>query len=172
MRAALDFLYRATGALAALGMIGTLIFVATGIFTRPLGLYVRGTDAYAGYAMAACGFLALAYTFKHGEHIRVNLLLDRLGARMRRLAEWFALLVALAVSGTLAIYSARMVWFSYEFGDRSQGIDATPLWIPQLLMAVGTAVFFIALLDDLVMRATGREPARLVASRAPLQRME
>lgn len=172
MRAVLDFLYRMTGALAAIGMIGTLFFVATGIVSRPLGIYLRGTDAYAGYTMAACGFLALAYTFKHGEHIRVSLLLDRLGARMRLIAEWFALLVGVAVAGTLAFYSARMVWFSFEFGDRSQGIDATPLWMPQMLMLLGTTVLFIALLDDLVMRAMGREPARLVGAGQNRSRME
>lgn len=161
MRAVLDSLYRGTGALAALGMVGTLVFVATGIVTRPLGHYLRGTDAYAGYMMAACGFLALAYTYKHGEHIRVSLLLDRLGPRARRWAEWLSLLVALAVVGALAWYSLRLAWFSWEFGDRSQGIDATPLWIPQLLMVFGSITFFIALVDDLVLRALGREPARL-----------
>lgn len=172
MRALLDFLYRASGAMAAIGLVGTLIFVAAGIVTRPLGIYLRGTDAYAGYAMAACWFLALAYTFKHGEHIRVSLVLDRLGARARLLSEWFALLVGCAVSGTLAFYSARMVWFSYQFGDRSQGIDATPLWIPQSLMMFGTTMLFIALVDDLIMRALGREPARLASHSQEQNRME
>lgn len=172
MRAVLNLLYRSTGALAALGMVGTLVFVATGIVTRPLGLYLRGTDAYAGYTMAACGFLALAYTYKHGEHIRVNLLLDRLGPTLRNCAEWLSLLVALAVVGTLAWYSVRLAWFSWEFGDRSQGIDATPLWMPQLLMVFGSITFFIALVDDVVMRALGREPARLAVHSQEQNRME
>lgn len=172
MRAVLNLLYRSTGALAALGMVGTLVFVATGIVTRPLGLYLRGTDAYAGYTMAACGFLALAYTYKHGEHIRVNLLLDRLGPTARNCAEWLSLLVALAVVGTLAWYSVRLAWFSLEFGDRSQGIDATPLWMPQLLMVFGSITFFIALVDDVVMRALGREPARLAVHSQEQNRME
>lgn len=172
MRAALDFLYRTTGALAALGMIGTLFFVATGIVTRPLGIYLCGTDAYAGYTMAACGFLALAYTFKHGEHIRVSLLLERLGPRARSVAEWFSLIVGVAVTGMLAWYSVRMAWFSHAFGDRSQGIDATPLWIPQLVMVIGALTLFIALLDDLVMRARGLEPARLSAPGEQFSRME
>lgn len=172
MRAVLNLLYRSTGVLAALGMVGTLLFVATGIVTRPLGLYVRGTDAYAGYTMAACGFLALAYTYKHGEHIRVSLVLDRLGARARTVAEWFALLVAAIVVGMLAWYSVRLAWFSWQFGDRSQGIDATPLWIPQLLLVVGATTFFIALIDDIVMRALGREPVRLAVHSQEPHRME
>jgi hypothetical protein len=39
---------------------------------------VPGTDAYAGYFMAASGFLALAHTLKHGEHIRVTLVINAL----------------------------------------------------------------------------------------------
>lgn len=172
MRAILNLLYRGTGVLAALGMVGTLLFVTTGIVTRPLGLYVRGTDAYAGYTMAACGFLALAYTYKHGEHIRVSLLLDRLGPLARRVAEWLSLIVAAVVVGTLAWYSVRLAWFSWQFGDRSQGIDATPLWIPQLLLVIGSITFLIALIDDLVMRALGREPVRLAVHGQEQHRME
>ena len=106
MRQFLDFLYRFAGVLAALGMVGTLLMVSAGIFSRPLGIYLRGTDDYAGYCMAACGFLALAYTFKHGEHIRVSLLLERVGPRMRAALEWFSLAAGTAVAATLDRHSA------------------------------------------------------------------
>ncbi|MEZ5612230.1 MAG: TRAP transporter small permease [Rhodocyclaceae bacterium] len=172
MRQFLDFLYRFAGALAALGMVGTLLMVSAGIFSRPLGIYLRGTDDYAGYCMAACGFLALAYTFKHGEHIRVTLLLERVPAGLRRLLEWVSLAVASGVVALLGWYSLRLVLQSYEFGDVSQGVDATPLWIPQIAMAVGTAVLLIALLDDLVMTSLGRQPARLTAPGQEAARFE
>ena len=51
------------------------------IVGRLLGFNVPGTDAYAGYCMAAAGFLALAHTLKRGEHIRVTLLLEHCAAR-------------------------------------------------------------------------------------------
>jgi TRAP-type C4-dicarboxylate transport system permease small subunit len=69
-------------------MIGVLVMVITGIVTREFGIYLRGTDDYAGYCMAAAGFLALAYTFKHGEHIRVTLIIERLSGTPRKLLEW------------------------------------------------------------------------------------
>jgi hypothetical protein len=64
--------------------------------------HLPGTDAYAGYLMAASGFLALAHTLKRGEHIRVTLLLSALtGAALeKRLELWalgFASLLATAV---------------------------------------------------------------------------
>ena len=170
MRAFLDSLYRLSGALAAIGMVATLVLVTSGVVTRPLGIYLPGTDDYAGYAMAACGFFALAYTFKHGEHIRVSLLLERVGPRMRAALEWFSL--AAGTAATLAFYAVRMVLQSHEFEEISQGVDATPLWIPQLSMAIGSVVLLIALLDDLVMTMLGRAPARLATHSGEAARME
>ena len=172
MRAFLDSLYRLSGALAAIGMVATLVLVTSGVVTRPLGIYLPGTDDYAGYAMAACGFLALAYTFKHGEHIRVSLVLERAGPRLRAALEWFSLATATAVAAMLAFYALRLVWQSHEFEEISQGVDATPLWIPQLSMAFGSVVLLIALLDDLVMMAMGRAPARLATHSGEAARME
>lgn len=172
MRAFLDNLYRLSGALAAIGMVATLVLVGAGVFSRPLGIYLPGTDDYAGYAMAACGFLALAYTFKHGEHIRVSLVLDRAGPRLRAALEWFSLATATTVAAMLAFYAVRLVWQSHEFEEISQGVDATPLWIPQLSMAIGTVVLLIALVDDLVLTTLGRAPKRLANHGGEAARME
>ena len=166
MRALLDTLYRLAGALAAVGMIATLVMVASGIFARPFGIYLPGTDDYAGYAMAACGFLALAYTFKHGEHIRVSLVIERLGPRLRRLTEWFAHAAGLVVAAALAWYAVELAWQSHEFDEISQGIDATPLWIPQLAMAIGAVILLIAVVDDFIQVSLGREPQRLAKADA------
>ena len=172
MRAFLDSLYRLSGALAAVGMVATLVLVTSGVLTRPLGIYLPGTDDFAGYAMAACGFFALAYTFKHGEHIRVSLVLERVGPRLRAALEWFSLASATAVATMLAFYSVRLVLQSHEFEEISQGVDATPLWIPQLTMAIGSVVLLVALVDDLVMRTLGREPTRLAHASGEAVRME
>jgi len=159
MRRFLDGLYTASAWLAGLGMIGVLLMVSLMILGRLLGFAVGGYDAYAGYAMAGAGFLALASTLKHGEHIRVTLVLGMLRGRARRGLELAALLIAVALSGFLALYSARLVWQSWAFQDISTGIDATPMWIPQIPMAVGTLVFFIAFLDEFCLELLGRRPA-------------
>lgn len=161
MRPLLDTLYRASGALAAVFMVGVLLMVLLGVASRELGIYIRGTDDYAGYCMAACGFLALAYTFKHGEHIRVTLFIERLHGKARRVLEWTALTVGALVAGLLAWYSVRLVANSLEFNEISQGVDATALWIPQLGMAAGTVILFVAVLDDWLLATLGRPPRHL-----------
>jgi len=156
MRRALDTLYDAAGYLAALFLAGTLAMVLTGIAGRLLNFHVPGTDSYAGYCIAASGFLALAHTFKRGEHIRVSLILEHVGAPARRTLERLSLAIATLLAALFAYYSTRLAFQSWQFNDVSTGNDATPLWIPQLTMAAGTLVLLIALADELVLELQGR----------------
>jgi len=150
VRKALDWLYDAAGYLAAFFMVGILAMVLESVVGRMVGFNLRGSDAYAGYCMAASGFLALAHTLKRGEHIRVTLFLERFGERVARALDLWCHLAGVFFCGVLAAYSARLAWQSYKFNDISQGNDATPLWIPQIGMALGAAVLLIAMIDDLV----------------------
>jgi len=156
LRLALDRLYNAAGYLAALFLIGTLVMVLTGIAGRLLNFYVPGTDAYAGYCMAACGFLALAHTLKRGEHIRVSLVLEHLGPKARRALELGSLAIASLLSLLFAYYSVRLAVQSWQFNDISTGNDATALWIPQITMAAGTVVMLIAFIDEFMLELSGR----------------
>ncbi len=150
-------------------MIGTLAMILLSVFGRLFDFHVRGTDAYAGYCMAAAAFLALAHTLKRGEHIRVTLILDHTGARLRHALELWSHAAGLLFAVLLAWFAARLAWQSFQFNDVSQGTDATPLWIPQLGMAVGSAIFAIALAEEFVAvirhekqhhRDPGSEPVR------------
>jgi TRAP-type C4-dicarboxylate transport system permease small subunit len=155
MRAALDRLYLAAGALAGLGLIAIAVLVLLSIVTRLLGLYVPGLSVYAGYAMATSSFLALAYTFGKGGHIRVALFIDKFSGPRRRAAELWCLAVGTFLAGYLAWFSVKMVRVSQMLGDVSEGADATPLWIPQIGMAVGSVLLAIALADRLISVALG-----------------
>jgi TRAP-type C4-dicarboxylate transport system permease small subunit len=155
MRALLDRLYYAAGVLAACFLVGTLVMVLLGIFGRIMGFNVPGTDAYAGYCMAAAGFLALAHTLKSGEHIRVTLLLSALGGGARRALELWALFAASLLAMLFAYYACKLSWQSYTFHDVSTGNDATPLWLPQLAFAAGTVILAIAFIDEFVLELRG-----------------
>jgi TRAP-type C4-dicarboxylate transport system permease small subunit len=156
VRKALDALYDGAAGLAALFMVVLLVMVLLSVVSRLLNFYVPGTDAYAGYMMAGAGFLALAHTLKRGEHIRVTLLLAALHGGAKRGLEIWALAAASALALLSAFYSARLVWQSYAFNDISTSNDATPLWLPQLSMAIGTAILAVAFVDELVLELRGQ----------------
>lgn len=159
MRILLDRLYGSCAWLAAgfmiLILLSILIQIAGGVFD----FYIRGTDAYAGYFMAGASFLALADTLKRGEHIRVTLIIQRFSGMTRRLIELWCLGVSALLSGAFAFYAWKMVWWSYQYNDVSQAEDRLPLWIPELSMAVGVSVLLIAVLDELIQVASGRDVA-------------
>ncbi len=150
MRSILDRIYGAAAWAAALFMIGTLVMILLSVSGRLFDFHVRGTDAYAGYCMAAAAFLALAHTLKRGEHIRVTLILDHAGRRGRQALELWSHVAGLLCAILLAWFATRLAWQSFQFHDISQGTDATPLWIPQTGMALGSVIFAVAIADELV----------------------
>ncbi len=156
MRKLLNALYDGAAVLACLCMVGLLVMVLLSVLGRELDFNLPGTDAYAGYLMAGAGFLALAHTLKQGEHIRVTRLLSALKGAPRRALEVWALAAASALALLSAWYSGRLVWQSHAFHDISTGNDATPLWLPQIVMAVGTAILAVAFVDELVLELRGR----------------
>jgi TRAP-type C4-dicarboxylate transport system permease small subunit len=156
LRRLLDGLYDGAAVLAAFFMVGTLVMVLTAIAGRWLHFHLPGTDAYAGYCMAASGFLALAHTFRRNEHIRVTLIVERLTGKPRRGLELWALGAGVVLAGLFAWFSIRLAYQSFDFNDISTANDATPLWIPQLGMAIGTLILFVAMIDGLVAEWQGR----------------
>ncbi|MBC8790380.1 MAG: TRAP transporter permease DctQ [Tagaea sp. CACIAM 22H2] len=157
MRRALDLLYESSAWLAGFSMLAILIVTLIQILGGVSDIFLRGTDAYAGYAMAAASFFALAHTLKRGEHIRVTLILQRLPAATRRVMEILCLGVAVLMTGFFAWYAWDMVYWSWEFESRSDAMDATLLWIPQLAMSIGVTILCVAFTDEFVQVLGGRE---------------
>lgn len=149
--------YRLLLVLSCVGMVAAFAMVGLGILARLANWDLPGLDAYAGYAIAATLFLALPSTLLKGEHIRVTLLLERAPRRLRQGLEWWSLAAAVGLSAYMAWYALRMVWVSYTTHDMSPAADASPLWIPQIAMALGCVGFAVAFAHALVGRWSGRE---------------
>jgi TRAP-type C4-dicarboxylate transport system permease small subunit len=150
MKTPLTPLYNLFGAIGAVFILLTLLVQVTTIVGREFGVTIAGYDSYAGYFLAAGSFFALAHTLRRGDHIRVTLILSRLHGRARLWAEIFCLAVASFLSGYFAWFSIRLAWVSYTTDDISQNVDATPLWIPQLSMALGVTALALAFIEEFI----------------------
>jgi len=159
LRRFLDRLYVASGVLAAACLASIAVVMLAQAGMREAGLLLRGADDIVGWLCAASAFLALGYTFRHGELVRVGLLIDRLPAAARRRAEIGALGLALLVAGYIFWAAANFVYESWQFEEVAQGLIQIPIWIPQMSFVVGALVFLIALLDEFVVLAAGGTPA-------------
>jgi TRAP-type C4-dicarboxylate transport system permease small subunit len=142
----LDRLYLYCGYGAAFCMVCIFAVTMVQIFGRMVGFNPRGLTDYAGYFMAASAFLAMAHTLNKGAHVRLELFLSMMG-RYRIVAEWFAFAATSVIAVWLSYFSWSMVYWSFTFGDVSQGLDATPMWIPQSTMAIGFTMMAICVVD-------------------------
>ncbi len=158
IRIFLDRLYLWSGYLAGLFLIAIFVLMMVLSAGRPLGINIPAGDDFVAWCMAATAFLGLAHTFRHGEMIRVGLLIDRLEGRTRHIAEIIALIVGAGFTGFFAWHASVMTWQSLQFHDMSQGVIAIPLWIPQLGYCGGLVILFIAFVDELIHVLRGNPP--------------
>jgi TRAP-type C4-dicarboxylate transport system permease small subunit len=158
VRRLLDRLYLVSGAAAAACLAGIAAVMLAQAAMRSMGLLFRGADDIVAWLCAASAFLALGYTFRHGELVRVSLLIERLGGRARRGAEIACLLAALLVTGYAAWAVARFVYESWTLNELAQGLIQIPIWIPQMSLVAGMVVLFIAIADELVTLLLGAKP--------------
>ena len=152
-------LYNLGGYAAAicLGVICTMIAVqvigrlldrlAAMLNIQALNLTIPGLAEISGFLLVGASFLGLAYTFVHGGHIRVTLVIGQLPPRVRVFVELWCLSIALGLCGYLAWYTGILMLDSIEFGEVSYGMVPVPLWIPQSAMLIGVLLLALALLE-------------------------
>jgi TRAP-type C4-dicarboxylate transport system permease small subunit len=163
LRRFLDRLYTASGVLAAIALASICALMLAQAFGREAGILIRGADDIVAWLCAACAFLALGHTFRSGDLVRVGIFLDRLAPPARRIAE----LVALGFTALFTAYIlwavARFVYGSWEFNEVAQGLIRVPIWIPQMSLVIGIAIFLVAVLDDLLVVLRRQKPSYQVA---------
>jgi TRAP-type C4-dicarboxylate transport system permease small subunit len=163
LRRFLDRLYAGSGVLAALCILGICVLMLAQALGREIGVLVRGADDIVAWLCAAAAFLALGHTFRHGELVRVGLLLEHLGPRARRAMELFSLSVAAAFIAYMLWSVSRFVYESWKFNEVAQGLIKVPIWIPQMTFLIGAVILFVAILDELVLVLKNQKPAYRVA---------
>ena len=166
-RRALNRLFELAGQLAALAVLLIFVLMIAASVGRIAAWRVGWINDVVSWLCAASAFLAMAHAFKHGDFVRVTLLLERLGERSRFAFEVVSLSIASVVMGYLAWWAARFTWESWKFNDMATNMVAIPMWIPQLSFVIGAALFLLAVLDELFIVLGGEKPTyvRLVEER-------
>jgi len=167
LRRALDRTYLVAGALGAgcIALICILMVVQT--LGRQFGFQTGAITDVVSWLCAAAAFMTMAHAFKHGDFVRVTLVLEKLSAPNRRRFELVCLAVACVAMGYLAWWACRFTFESWQFNELAQGLWAIPIWIPQMSFAIGSVLFLVALVDEFLIVVRGGIPTyvRLVEER-------
>ena len=167
LRAGLDAVYltsAVTGAVCVALICVLMVFQSVG---REFGVNTGATNDIVSWLCAAAAFLTMAHAFKHGDFVRVTLVLEKVSTKTRRVMELVSLFIALVAVTYLAWWACRFTYQSFEFNELAQGLLPLPIWIPQLSFAFGSVLLLVAVFDEFVIVARGGVPTfvRLTAER-------
>jgi len=159
MRRWLDRLYDGAGALGAACVFLIFVLMIWAGVGRQMNWRVSGVNDIVAWLCAAAAFFAMAHAFRHGDFVRVTLLLDALPARLRRGFDAVCLVIA-AISVTyLTYWATSFAWESYEFAEMATGLVVIPIWIPQATFVVGCWLLLVAVIDELITVIRGGKPS-------------
>ena len=152
----IDRLGKAAAALAALAILAMVLLMTVGVFFRyVIGHPLAWIDEAVGYVLVFTVMLGVADVMRRGENIRVDLLVEPLRPRLRRVVEAGGLLAALVFAIALTWLGIDMVLFSYDVGITTAGeIDIPSAWV-QVALPLGGAMLTLATLVRLLRLCRG-----------------
>jgi len=157
----MDSLYRLDRWAATLAGLALFLMMLVGaanvIGTKLFGIPVPGTYELTEALMVASAFLAMALAHADKAHIRVELLVNRLGPRGRALADAFTELCTAAFFTGIAWFGWSAAIHSLRVGEFSSGSLPMPLWPARMALAVGATLMIVQSLAHL-----GRDTRALI----------
>ena len=158
MRRLLDRLYLWSGYLGALFIVAICVAMVSQSILREMGVRTGAVNDVVSWFCAAAAFFTMAHAFKHGDFVRVTLMLESASPANRRRLELVSLLIGSVATAYLAWSACLFTYESWEFNDMAQGMLPMPLWIPQLSFAFGAVLLWVAVVDDLQLVLRGETP--------------
>ena len=163
MRKFLNGLYLTTGWLSAFCVLMICVLMIAQSVLREMGVRTGAVNDVVAWMCAAAAFLSMAHAFKHGDFVRVTLLLEKLSPKTRHWYELGCLTVGIVAVGYMTYWATAFTYESYVFHDVSDGLIPMPKWIPELSFVIGSWVFLIAIVDEWFLVFQGRRPTFVVA---------
>jgi TRAP-type C4-dicarboxylate transport system permease small subunit len=128
-RSGLDLLIDALAALAAALLCALVVLILVDIGARYLRLFSLAWGLEASeYMLYAITFLGAPWVLREEGHIAIELVVERLPPRARRIARRIAELLGAAVCAVLLYYACRVAWRSYASGTMVHKSFIFPEW--------------------------------------------
>ncbi len=140
----------------------SLIVTVETVLRKTLNMSIQGADELGGYSLAVGSTLAFAIAMMGRNHIRVDVIHDRLPPKVQAVMNWVSVVFMAAFSTLLAVLAYQVILDTLDYRSVSQTPWATPLIYPQSVWLVGLALFAVVSLG-----AAGRASWLLLRGRLP-----
>lgn len=157
-----DGIGKASFVLAALA----IVFIAASIMWEVVSRYVIGHSSIwvtevAGYLLAAGLFMGLGRIYRLDAHVRMSAVLDAVQPRTAYVLYLLGDLIVLGFGLVLLWQTGQLAMDAYDFNWRSSTLLEAPLYIPQMAMTLGAAVFVLEVINT----GAARRPSDPAAKR-------
>jgi TRAP-type C4-dicarboxylate transport system permease small subunit len=141
--------------LAVFGLFFLTAVVTVGTLCRYLfNMPILGVDEISGYLNLLIGMLALSFTLQQDRHVRVDIVIKWLPARVQMITEVVVTILALILLSQL-MYTNWYTWIKLITADeRAQTFLRTPIAWPYGFMMLGWALLIIAFVVHLIKSIT------------------
>jgi len=134
-----------------LAALGTADVIGNFAFNAP----ILGTKEYSSVILACLFFLGMAAAVRGETEISVDVVLNALPGRTRRIVEAFNRLATTFFFGVLTYLAWKLVLHSYAKGTFTAGSEGFRLWPFEAIAAVGATIAFLCLIVSLLPRGRG-----------------
>lgn len=146
---------RALGILSGMGILlmGMIIayeVVCRYVFNSP----TMWTQEVSIYLFMWTMLAASSYTLQTGKHVRVDLLIERMPVKTRKLFDVLTSVIGMIYCAIVTVQAFQMLMSSITYGKLSATPLRVPLWIPQSALLIGfillTCHFFLIIMKSFV----------------------
>lgn len=125
------------GIFLSLAMIVTVETLARKLFNVSL----QGADELGGYALAVGSTISFSLALMGRNHIRVDVLQEKLSPRVQGLLNWFSVTSIALFGAFMAWVATKVIADTMAYGSTAQTPWATPLIWPQSVWYGGLVIF-------------------------------
>ena len=145
------YFYLASKVAGQILILGMTLLITVDVLSRAIiGKSTLISFEVSGYALVAIVFLGLAYTLRMGRHIKIEILTRHFSRRWQLRLEVVVVIICI-------IFIAWLTWITWSsvatnYTQKMTSITTlhTPMWIPYFFVPLGSGMFTLALVIELV----------------------
>jgi TRAP-type C4-dicarboxylate transport system permease small subunit len=123
--------------------------IALDVFIRRMKLSVQGAMDLIEVSFCILCFFSFSYAWVKGDHISVEILVEKAPASIARLVRLFSMSIGLFIFGCLSYAGFNLAASSFKFGDTTMDLHL-PHGIPQTAMVIGSMWFCLQLVVSIL----------------------
>jgi TRAP-type C4-dicarboxylate transport system permease small subunit len=134
----IGWLSELSGYVSGVLILASMLIICYGVVLRyVLGASTVWQTELAVYFLMFAAFVGGAYGLKHGDHVKLDVVVNRLPGRVRLFTNFVAAVLGFLFIAVIGVLSFELWWDAVQTGRRSSTAWNIPLAIPYFMLPLG-----------------------------------